>query len=518
LAIPKTNIVWCRNKCYAEGYSYAGVQSTNECFCGNDFGRYGKAILEGNDWCTEECEDLGNRDDNAGNICGGSWANNIYTAQEAPVAYNHYGEGGGFFKHNSLSLIDEMGLAALASHGCWCGRLSGESDLEGSETVDSVDELCKEWFMKRRCLQVSGGACNAEGALRESEYFVANGRLESYDDVCEDAVETCAGSTCRVDEDMRRKINGTIVDLLEAGGDFPKQTTSCGLVGNPQPTPTCAGVAPNVEMLLIPCFNGVVTEGICVCDAGFQGEACDTEIPCVNGEINGYTCKCNSGWEGDACDQIDYPECGENRQYDPASGECEKCYRQTICPTNYLATQPSSCFGGPETTCISMCLLGENLGYLKLYEFEVNDGLFAVDGDNGSGVWYDRGGHLGNVPEEMWSTDQHPVYFSRFGNWWQRPVRFHIDGANNSGKVWIYRMFRTNESRYHDPIYADLLADGYTLVADAPTGQMYNANDGYGNFVAYKKLVDVNGILEITTQLQYWSGGVAFKLDCSGTA
>jgi alpha-L-fucosidase 2 len=50
------------------GYDYFATQNGNECRCGNDYGLYGSSSS-----CTVTCED------NDSEICGGSWANSIYS-------------------------------------------------------------------------------------------------------------------------------------------------------------------------------------------------------------------------------------------------------------------------------------------------------------------------------------------------------------------------------------------------------------------------------------------------------
>ena len=64
----------CIQDCRALGYKYAGLQSQNQCFCGNSYGKYGAA--EGR--CTKRC--AGNQE----TICGGTWANSIYETGATP--------------------------------------------------------------------------------------------------------------------------------------------------------------------------------------------------------------------------------------------------------------------------------------------------------------------------------------------------------------------------------------------------------------------------------------------------
>ncbi len=61
----------CVTACGSQGYTYAGVQSGTQCFCGN--GVY--STLGASTACTSTCGG------NSGETCGGSYANNVYTAQ-----------------------------------------------------------------------------------------------------------------------------------------------------------------------------------------------------------------------------------------------------------------------------------------------------------------------------------------------------------------------------------------------------------------------------------------------------
>ena len=65
-----SSIQWCKNRCKAKGYIYAGVQWYEQCFCGNEFGKHGISPNQGD--CKTKCHDK------EGNICGGGWRNNVY--------------------------------------------------------------------------------------------------------------------------------------------------------------------------------------------------------------------------------------------------------------------------------------------------------------------------------------------------------------------------------------------------------------------------------------------------------
>ncbi len=60
----------CISICKEKGFKYAGTQYRTQCFCGNDYGSYGKANN-----CNMKC--AGNIDQ----ICGGFWANSVYQSE-----------------------------------------------------------------------------------------------------------------------------------------------------------------------------------------------------------------------------------------------------------------------------------------------------------------------------------------------------------------------------------------------------------------------------------------------------
>jgi len=59
---------YCAMHCFNKGYKYAGCQYSNECYCGNTYGRYGPSS-----YCNHFC--AGDRTNQT--ICGGDWANTV---------------------------------------------------------------------------------------------------------------------------------------------------------------------------------------------------------------------------------------------------------------------------------------------------------------------------------------------------------------------------------------------------------------------------------------------------------
>ena len=67
---PRMTVSLCISECRRRGFAYAGVQYGSQCFCGNSYGKYGRANN-----CDMPCS--GNRSQ----ICGGFWANSVYSTR-----------------------------------------------------------------------------------------------------------------------------------------------------------------------------------------------------------------------------------------------------------------------------------------------------------------------------------------------------------------------------------------------------------------------------------------------------
>ena len=71
----------CVLNCAESGFIYAGVQNGNLCFCGNKYGRYGRAL---DSQCNLKClkpvgDQIPTETDDVFNSCGGKWVNSIYS-------------------------------------------------------------------------------------------------------------------------------------------------------------------------------------------------------------------------------------------------------------------------------------------------------------------------------------------------------------------------------------------------------------------------------------------------------
>ena len=68
------NVLSCSSRCRVAGYTYAGVQFGNECWCGNSYGSQGTAASLGRT-CSSACSGASSE------TCGGSGANTVYRVQ-----------------------------------------------------------------------------------------------------------------------------------------------------------------------------------------------------------------------------------------------------------------------------------------------------------------------------------------------------------------------------------------------------------------------------------------------------
>ncbi len=64
----------CRSACYASGYTYAGVEDGNQCFCGDSYGSQGTAT-DCTSWCNGDTLE----------VCGGAGANAVWQAAAVPL-------------------------------------------------------------------------------------------------------------------------------------------------------------------------------------------------------------------------------------------------------------------------------------------------------------------------------------------------------------------------------------------------------------------------------------------------
>ncbi len=70
---PRMTIEGCVASCAQRGFQYAGTQYGSYCFCGNSYGKYGALTSGEGRKCDTPCSG------NSGQMCGGAWANSVYS-------------------------------------------------------------------------------------------------------------------------------------------------------------------------------------------------------------------------------------------------------------------------------------------------------------------------------------------------------------------------------------------------------------------------------------------------------
>lgn len=89
----------------------------------------------------------------------------------------------------------------------------------------------------------------------------------------------------------------------------------------------------NVINCVPDCINGICNNGVCICNAGYTGPSCSTELclnGCANGICNNGVCNCDLGYTGISCET---PNCVPGCQ----SGTCviNQGLPECVCDTGY---------------------------------------------------------------------------------------------------------------------------------------------------------------------------------------
>ena len=76
-----SSVYYCLKHCHQNNYTYSAIQNSNECFCGNNYGKYGKAPES---QCNSICRDQ----ENNKKKCGGFYVNNVFESN----TFTNYGK------------------------------------------------------------------------------------------------------------------------------------------------------------------------------------------------------------------------------------------------------------------------------------------------------------------------------------------------------------------------------------------------------------------------------------------
>lgn len=116
---------------------------------------------------------------------------------------------------NDSAIMDK-----LQSHGCWCTKLHPTNgDLLGGLPQDELDELCKQWFVVRRCNQkLVGGTCLNAVDDGSTSYTVEHTSISPMVFACDNTGKTgCETACCEIDLYWANQIRTKAIELHNNG-------------------------------------------------------------------------------------------------------------------------------------------------------------------------------------------------------------------------------------------------------------------------------------------------------------
>ena len=114
----------CIQMCSEKGFKYAGLQYGVQCFCGNSYGKYGESYS-----CDYECS--GNQNE----ICGGYWANSVYSVAESnPSQSSKNVIINGDFKYG----LEDWTFEDISHTGSQCAGLTAVSNVSVKNNTAAI--------------------------------------------------------------------------------------------------------------------------------------------------------------------------------------------------------------------------------------------------------------------------------------------------------------------------------------------------------------------------------------------
>lgn len=164
------------------------------------------------------------------------------------------------FNFAGLSVLSELfnnsttNVYQLINHGCWCSKIDptrSTQNLGGSNTVDSIDEICKSWFQCRHCNEyLVGGECYQIDDIENYMYQIEGSTQACTLDTLNNR-SACESSSCIIDLHYASQIQNYIEnDLAGVFNNFEitdSDFTTCSEknLANVNAIKTCTGNAPN---------------------------------------------------------------------------------------------------------------------------------------------------------------------------------------------------------------------------------------------------------------------------------
>ena len=162
LSESKGNVDKCRSIC--KNSYYFGLQSGHQCFCGNEFGQYGR-VAESR--CNHTCQQQRDRK------CGGELANSVYRVKPYRATFK------GCYKpelltHTRVKILKKVHIDTVEScvnacgthsliglvngDACYCFEAKGIADTD-IQTIGGLSLQVETRECNSRCLEYSGQVC-----------------------------------------------------------------------------------------------------------------------------------------------------------------------------------------------------------------------------------------------------------------------------------------------------------------------------------------------------------------------
>lgn len=176
---------------------------------------------------------------------------------------------------------------SVLTHGCWCAKLDSTNAftefLGGPDSVDELDEICRDWFKCRNCNdRLEGGSCNIVGSnsrelLLAGEYHLAfNASDYQSTATCTYGADQCSDDSCTIDLYYAKQITEYVEDNVVVPIVVTDNSTCTASVKN-DIVRVCDGYAPYLKPIEKDGAAAFIDEGWSVPEVD-EGEVDDEAI------------------------------------------------------------------------------------------------------------------------------------------------------------------------------------------------------------------------------------------------
>ena len=161
---------------------------------------------------------------------------------------------------------DSAVVDQVLGHGCFCAKLDSNNPyaehLGGTQTLDELDEICRDWFRTRNCNdRLEGGSCKHENKVNKMKYNQNFYKvyIDQLDDTKTHCLTTdpdsgeaymqCAVDDCTIDLYFAQSIKDFLLDNPSFTANVVDDPAgSCIKHPENNAIRTCHGTAPHLEI------------------------------------------------------------------------------------------------------------------------------------------------------------------------------------------------------------------------------------------------------------------------------